>query len=159
MPKQEDDSKKPESAIIADALVPLVGALLQADPQAKVRVHDSNWVDVALSTGASAEAVIRAVRAMTEQLKEPASRPARRKELLADKEDAFVARLPKEVEAGASFCLLEGPKLYIDAIPMALKVFLCDFAAEAGSVSAATATMTRGLCAELRAAPDYVPNR
>jgi len=159
MPKQEEDPKKAEELAPADELVLLVGALLQADPRAKVLVHDENWVDVGLSPDAAPEKVIRSLRAMSAEFKEHSSKRGRRKELLGDKQEAFVARLPKEVKCGATLCLLEGPKVYIDAIPMALKVALRDFAAEVSTVPASAATMIRGLCADMRAAPDYVPSR
>jgi hypothetical protein len=158
MPKQEDSPKKVEQPSFADALIPLVGALLQADPEVKVRVHDEDWVDVGLSPNAAVEKIIRSLRGMTEQFKEQVSRKAGRKELLAGKEEAFVTRFPKETQNGATFCLLEGPKIWIDAVPSALKVCLRDFAQEVSSVPAASATMVRGLCADLRASPDYVAN-
>jgi len=158
MPKAEE-TKKAEDLVVADELTPLLLALLQADPQAKVRVHDQNWLDVALSPARSGETILRALRGIAEGLKEQTAKKARRKELLAAHEKAFAARLPKEAKSGVTLCLLEGPKLFIDAVPSALKVYLRDLAAELGNVPASTATMVRGICADLRAAPDYVPNR
>ena len=159
MPKQEENPKKGEATPPADPIAVMIAAILQADRNAEVLAHDENWVDVSLSPKASVERVVRALRGLVEEFTEQAGKKSHRKVLRAEMQESLVSRLSDKSKTGVTLCLLEGPKLFVDAVPLALKVALRDFAVAVTGVPAAAATMTRGVCADLRAAPDYVANR
>ena len=149
-----------EAIVLSDPIGFVVDRLVSLGPEVKVKIHDEQWADVSFE-GDSIEQIIRGLRKLAEATKralsseKPENAKAAPQESLAG---SLVDKLSPASSAAASFCLAADSKLYVDAIPMALRAYLANFVEEICGVPALKATLTAGICAEIRSSESYVPN-
>lgn len=158
--KAESASKTAQTIVLSDPIGFVVERIVSLGPEVKVKIHDEQWADVSFETR-SIEEIIRGLREIAEATREglssDESRVVRRRPNRATKGE-FVDRLASDSGAAASFCIAGEGKLYVDAIPMPLKAYLANFVEDLCGVGAIKATMTAGICAEIRSSDTYLPN-
>jgi len=157
--KADATAKAGEKIVLSDPIGFVVERIVALGPEVKVRVHDEQWADITFEAE-SIEQIIRGLREISEATRETLSDKPRQVHRGSRKgsEENFVEKLPHHARVAASFCLAGDGKLYVDAIPMPLKAYLSTFVDELCGVRAVKATMTTGICAEMRSSQDYLPN-
>lgn len=149
-----------QPVILADPIGLVVERILSLGPGVKVRTHDEHWADVSFEDR-SVEQVIRGLREISDAAREAISsdesgRVGHRSQKSGGGE--MVDKLPANSRAAASLCIAGEGRLYVDAIPMALKASLASFVEDLCGVTAIKATLTSGICAEIRSSGSYIPN-
>lgn len=147
---------------LSDAIAFLLECLVDVEPSTRVRVHDENWADLVMPGGKSVEDTIRDLRKVAETMKSQLSAvkegKGSRSRPKVDWEEVFVEKLSKPKPPAATLCVAEDGHLYLDAIPATFKSYLVEFVGEAWGEKAEKATMTRGVCHDIRSSASYRPN-
>jgi hypothetical protein len=149
-----------QTVVLSDPIGFVVERIMSLGPQVKAKIHDEQWADLCFESG-SIEQILRGLREIAQATRESlSSEPTgeTRRGRGAQDDGGFVAKLPsRSSKVCATFCTVDG-KLFVDAIPMALKAYLGTFVQDLCGVSARKAVMTAGVCAEMRSESGYVPN-
>jgi hypothetical protein len=156
----EQSKKTAQAMVLSDPIGFIIERIVSLGAGVKVKAHDEQWVDVSFESG-SIEHTIRGLREIAESTRRGLSADGsgeRRQRPRKTAEGDFVEKLSPSSKAAASFCIAADGKLYMDAVPLPLKAYLANFIEDLCGVGATKATMTAGICAEIRSSDTYLPN-